>query len=59
MCLDVTVNVDVVDTVQLEKLVHGFPVVVPLNSQLEKAHIFRAKLTHLISSFIINAYMTL
>lgn len=54
-----TVDVYVVDTVKLEKLVHGFPVVVPLNRQLEKTHILRAKLTHLISSFIINAYMTL
>jgi hypothetical protein len=49
--LHVTVDVDVVNALELEKFVHGFPVVVAFDRHLEETHVLRTELTHLISYF--------
>ena len=52
MRLNMAVYVDVVHTMQLKKLVYGFPIVVAFYRHLEETHILRSELTHLI--FLIN-----
>ena len=46
--LDVCVNVHKMKEIELKELVHGVPVLVALNLDLEELHSLGAKLTHLI-----------